>query len=111
MSVAPDSSNGRLKRTNEEISKDFNFYLDNYDSLVEQYLDQWIAIYGEKVVASAPNYFEMEAQLKKQGIPWNHAIREHIDEDRNYLIASNWDAPAAIEEWQISRMISRIRDD
>lgn len=109
---APSVSNaGKQKRSNEEVMKDFNFYTGNYDSLVAQYANQWIAIFGEQVAASAPDYFEMEAQLEAKGIPWNQAIREYMSESREFLIASNWDTAAAIEEWQIARMISRMRDD
>ena len=77
-------------RSNEEIVKDFDFYTDNYDSLVEQYLDQWIAIYGEQVVASAPDYFEMEAQVEAKGIPFNETIRECMTKTREFLVATSW---------------------
>ena len=94
-------------RSNEEIVKDFDFYTDNYDSLVEQYLDQWIAIYGEQVVASAPDYFEMEAQLDAKGIPWNHAIREYMSENREFLIATSWGEDELKDILNVQRVLRR----
>ena len=73
MKVVHTSNNRHQKRSNEEIVKDFDFYTDNYDCLVEQYLNQWIAIYGEQVVAFGLDYFEMEDQVEepvsKVGMP------------------------------------------
>ena len=91
MSVTPIPNAGQQKRGNEEIRKDFKFFRDNYDALLAQYPDQWIAVRWQRVVGAAPNYFEMESQLKEQGIAHNETICEFMAEDRNYLIASNWD--------------------
>ena len=109
MSLSPKPLAGQRKRSNEEINKDFQYFEENYNSLLAQFPNRWIAVRGEQVAASAFNYFEAEAQLEKQGIPFNEAIWEFMDADRNYVIASNWDA--AIEEWQIAGMLSRMRDD
>ena len=109
MNVNPDSHEKNHRRSNEEIRRDFKFFKDNHDSLLTQYPNQWVAVRGEQVAASASDYRQAEAQLKEQGIPIDDAIWEFMEEERNYLIASNWDAD--IEEWQISGMISRMRDD
>lgn len=90
MTVTPDTNNGHQKRSNEEIVKDFDFYTDNYDYLVEQYLGQWIAIYGEQIVAFGPDYFEMKDQLDVKGIPFNETVREYMSENREFLIATGW---------------------
>lgn len=90
MSVAPTSNNGHQKRGNEEILKDFDFYTDNYEYLVERYPNQWIAIYGEQVVAFAPDYFEMEDQVEAKGIGFNETIREYVSDNREFLIATGW---------------------
>ena len=90
MNVIPNSNNGHQKHTNEEIVKDFNFYTDNYDSLATKYVNQWIAIYGEQVVAFGSDYFEMEDQVEAKGIAFNETIREYMSETREFLIATGW---------------------
>ena len=111
MSVTRVPYTEEQRRQDEEHLKDVQYHNENYHKLLAQYPEQWIAIYGEQVAASAPDYFEMKAQLEAKGIPWNQAIREYMSESREFLIASSWDAAAAIEEWQIAGMISRMRDD
>ena len=90
MKVTPDSNNGHQKRTNKEVVKDFDFYTDNYDLLVAQYANQWIAIFGEQVVAFGTDYFEMEDQVEAKGIAFNETIREYMSETREFLIATGW---------------------
>ena len=107
MKVVHTSNNGHQKRSNEEIVKDFDFYTDNYDYLVEKYLNQWIAIYGEQVVASAPDYFEMESQLEAKGIPWNQAIREYMSESREFLIATSWGEDELRDILNVQRVLRR----
>lgn len=90
MSATLVPNNGHQRRSNEEVLKDFRFYTNNYDALVSQYTDQWIAVFGEQVVASAPDYFEMEAQVEAKGIAFNETIRECMTESREVLIATCW---------------------
>lgn len=107
MKVTLGTNNGHQKRSNEEIVKDFDFYTNNYDYLVEQYLNQWIAIYGEQVVAFGPDYFEMEAQLEAKGIPWNQAIREYMSESREFLIATSWGEDELRDILNVQRVLRR----
>ena len=107
MSATPFSNVGRQKRSNEEVMKDFNFYTDNYDSLVAQYANQWIAIFGEQVAASAPDYFAMESQLEAKGIPWNQAIREYMSESREFLIATCWSEDELRDILNVQRVLRR----
>ncbi len=107
MSATPVSNAGKQKRSNEEVMKDFNFYTDNYDSLVVQYANQWIAIFREQVAASAPEYFEMEAQLEAKGIPWNQAIREFMSESREFLVATCWGDDELRDILNVQRILRR----
>jgi hypothetical protein len=75
MGATPAPNDGQRRRSNEEALKDFSFYTDNYDSLVAQYTGQWIAVYGEQVVASSPDFFEMESQVEGKGIAFNETIQ------------------------------------
>ena len=53
--------------------KNNKFINANYKELLEQYPDQWIAVYREKVVASDRDMKEMFKQLDFQGIPRGRA--------------------------------------
>ena len=79
------------KESLKELGKDGAFFRNNYAALLAQYPNQWIAVKWQRVVAAAANYFDAEAQLKKQGIAHNEALWEFMAEDRTFLVGSNWD--------------------
>lgn len=110
MSGAPVSSNGQQRRSNEEIVKDFNFFRDNYDALLSQYSNQWIAVLGERVVGAAANYFEMRAQLGQKGIAYNETIREYMTREvqEDYVISDIRDPKTG--EWQMVITHYRMRN-
>lgn len=54
---------------NERFYKDLEFYEAYYEELLEQYPEQWIAILGQKVVASSHDEFDLVDQLKTGGPP------------------------------------------
>ena len=53
----------------ERFYKDLEFYEAYYEELLEQYPEQWIAIVGQKVVASSHDEFDLLDQLKTSGPP------------------------------------------
>jgi len=62
----------------EEFRKDTEWYQDHYDELREQYADQWVAIYNEKLVAASPDQDEMFAELKKKGVKATKAYIKYL---------------------------------
>lgn len=110
MSVTASSNNGHQRRSNEEIVKDFNFFRDNYDALLAQYSNQWIAVLGEQVVGAAADYFEMRDQLEKKGIAYNETIREYVtkEDQEEYVISDVYDPNTG--EWQMVITHYRMRN-
>ena len=99
------------RRRDEEHLKDVEFFNKNSQELMKQHPEQWIGILGQQVVGSAASEEELIVQLEARGFRWDLVFRSHLTRKEENLIASNWDAAAAIEEWQIAGMISRMRDD
>ena len=101
MSATPISNIGQQKRSNEELVKDFKFFKDNYDELLAKYTNQWIAVLGEQVVASASDYVVMEAQLRAKGIAHNETIREYMtkEDQEEFVFSDVYDPDTG--EWQL----------
>ena len=58
----------QLPRPNEAITADFEFYVNNLDSLSELYPDQWIAILDKVVVAHDSDPFTLHRSLQERDL-------------------------------------------
>ena len=68
--------------------KDLEFYEAHYEELLGQYSEQWIAIVGQKVVASSHDEFDLMDQLKTSGPPPSEEVEliRHMSYDPEILI-------------------------
>lgn len=78
------------KRRDEEHLKDVKYYNNNYHELLAQYPEQWIGIFGQRVVESAASEDELIAQLKARGFRWDLVFRSCLTEKEENLIATCW---------------------
>jgi hypothetical protein len=58
-----------FKRRREEFSRDLAFIENNRGSLLKEYEEQWIAVYGSKVVAHGRDYSKVLFELEREGMP------------------------------------------
>lgn len=58
----------RLKRDWDEADRNIKFLNTNYETLLQQYPDQWIAIYHEKVIATAIAHKDLLMKLDELDI-------------------------------------------
>ena len=73
----------------EQHMKDLKFYELNYQELLAQYPDQWIAIVDQKVVGASEDAFELVTQLKRRGISGQRVLTRHLTEDPELLILTS----------------------
>jgi hypothetical protein len=67
------------RRSHLEVQRDFFFLCDEYDRLLDQHPDRWIAIYECKVVATAKDLQELREFLGSAGIGNRSAVVEFMD--------------------------------
>ncbi len=79
------------KRRDQEHLKDVEFFNKNSKELMNQYPEQWIGILGQKVVVSAPDVYDLIAQLKKKGISREVALWRHMTRKEEIVITRLWD--------------------
>lgn len=58
-----------FKRKREQFSRDLAFIDENRDKLLENYNENWVAIYNSEVVAHGKDYNNVLSQLEKKGMP------------------------------------------
>lgn len=62
-------------------------YLDaHYEELLEQYPEQWVAIYNQQVVGTGPDFEQLLKNLKAQGFPVGQLLVEHLTRQEEVLI-------------------------
>lgn len=51
---------------------------DHYSELLEQYPEQWIAVYGQTVVGVDADLERLIERLRVQGVPPEHTVTEYL---------------------------------
>lgn len=74
------------RRISRRFKDDIAFYDAQYDELLAQYPEQWIAIFGKTVVAAAPDPDDLIVAIKAKGIPPEHTLIEHLTREEQLLI-------------------------
>ena len=76
----------RLKRDWDESNRNIKFLNSNYESLLNQYPDQWIALHHEKVIATAPTHEDLLLILDERGIRNTGELTEFMNTNPMPLI-------------------------
>ena len=77
-----DTAQEELKR----FKRDTSYYEAHRQELLEQYPEQWVAIYEQRVVGTAKNLKRLVAQLQRKGIPQGRAFVEYVTAKEDLLI-------------------------
>ncbi len=70
----------------ERFKKDMDYYEAHRDKLLKEYPEQWVAIFNEDVVDTAPDPDQLLDELRKQGIPTEHVFIQHLTRNDELLI-------------------------
>lgn len=68
------------------FQKDVGYYEGNREKLLEEYPEQWVAIYNQKVVGAAPDVQQLLTDLKQRGIPTERLLVRHVTREDEMLI-------------------------
>jgi hypothetical protein len=70
---------GRFKR-------DVAYYEAKREELLQQYPEQWVAIYNQEVVGAARDLRRLLTQIVKKGVPRGRAFVEYVTDKEELLI-------------------------
>jgi hypothetical protein len=70
----------------ERFKQDTSYYEAHYQELLEEYPEQWVAIYDQQVVGVAKDLKRLVARLQRKGIPPGRAFVEYVTAKEDLLI-------------------------
>lgn len=62
----------------QRFQRDVDYYQAHYEELLEQYPEQWVAIFQEKVVGASPDLEDLLNDLKQHGVPVESVLTEYL---------------------------------
>jgi len=75
-----------IRKSLERAVADFRFFSANSSSFMEQYPNQWIAIFNQEVVGTSESQNGLISKLKKTGINPAFCYMQFLDPDPKTLI-------------------------
>ncbi len=70
----------------KRFKRDTKYYQDHQEELLEQYPEQWVGIFNEQVVGTAPDFDQLLDDLQAKGIPVGKTLVEHLTRKDELLI-------------------------
>ena len=77
------------KRRDEEHLQDVKFLENNYDALMAQYPEKWVAIKGKRVVAVADDDMDLAYILRASGLGGQVSLMEHMTKEDVIWVPAN----------------------
>jgi hypothetical protein len=70
----------------ERFGRDAEYFDQHRQELLEEYREQWVAIYHQQVVGAAEDPQRLIEQLERKGIPPGQVFREYVTDKEDLLI-------------------------
>jgi hypothetical protein len=80
---------GRVSKMQAELQRckrDTAYYEAHQEELLEQYPEQWVAIYDERVVGADADLYHLLSTIKEQGFSPGQALVEYVTSKDEILI-------------------------
>ncbi len=77
-----DTVQEELKR----FKRDTSYYEAHHQELLDQYPEQWVAIYEQRVVGTGPDFEELLGELKSKGFSVGQVLVEYLTLREDLLI-------------------------
>ncbi len=72
--------------TIQQFHSDSEYFSTHYTELVEQYPEQWVAIYHKNVVGSSDDHYALLDTLQEKAVPLEDVVIEHVTRDEELWI-------------------------
>ena len=70
----------------DTVNPNTEYYETHYQDLLDQYPEQWVAIYNQEVVGTSSDARELLMRLKQEGVPLNKALVKHLTREEEVFI-------------------------
>ncbi len=80
-----DSISQRLQR----FQRDIDYYEAHREELLDRYPEQWVAVFNEQVVSTAPTVEQVLRGLSAKGVPPGQGLVEHLTRHDELLILAS----------------------
>ncbi len=74
------------QRELQRFQRDIDYYQAHQEELLRQYPEQWVAIFNEHVVGTAPELDQLLTEVKQKGVPVGRSLVEHVTTKDDLLI-------------------------
>ncbi len=72
----------------QRFKRDTAYYEAHYEELLEQYSEQWVAIYNQQVVGASPDFDQLLDDLEARGVPPGKGLIEYLTRKEEIWILS-----------------------
>lgn len=73
----------------ERFTSDMGYFEQHRQELLEQYAEQWVAVYDQQVVAAGKDLKRLVSRLNKHGIPASQTFVDYLTHDEDLLILAS----------------------
>lgn len=77
-----------FKRKRDQFRRDLAFIDENRDELLEEYDEEWVAVYESEVVAYGKDYNNIITQLEKKNMPVDRIPIRYLSKHRVFALYS-----------------------
>jgi hypothetical protein len=79
----------RIQEELDRFTADAEYFDAHRQALLARYPEQWVAVFGQEVVATAKDLKRLIAQLERKGIPPAQAYRAYLTDREEMLILAS----------------------
>lgn len=70
----------------ERLKRDMEYFEAHQEELLEQYSEQWVAIFQEQVAGASPDFDRLLDDLQARGVPVGQVLIERVTRHDELLI-------------------------
>ena len=85
MTTSNEETHGQLQR----FHGDTEYFGAHYQELLDQYPEQWVAVYNQAVVGSNTDFDTLLDDLEEKAVPLESVLIEHLSrEEETWILAA-----------------------
>ncbi len=70
----------------QRFKKDTAYYEAHHEELLQQYPEQWVAVYNQKVIGASPDYERLLDDVQAKGYSVGHVLVDRLTRHDDLLI-------------------------
>jgi len=75
-----------VRRELQRFHSDVEYFDAHYQEFLDEYPEQWVAVYNQQVVGACPEFYPLLKELKKKGVPSEKVVIERVTREEKVWI-------------------------